>query len=35
MRLERQRGPVMQGLEVCGEKLGFYPKCFQEFEARK
>ena len=26
---------VLEGLEVCGQKFGFYSKCIEGFEARE
>lgn len=32
MRLEKQRGHVLQGFEVCGQKFEFYSKCFEDLK---
>ena len=32
---ETDRGQVMQGFEVCGQRFGFYSKCIEGFEARE
>lgn len=32
---ETDGSQVMQGLEVCGQRFGFYSKCTEGFEARE